>query len=264
MEKSGRKCVSLSGDVSGSKSALAVETRCSPTHGTSHIRWSCPRTEDKDERRSKQKPPRFNPMGSRLKRVRDGGIVVGIVGDDHVFVWRSGNRLKAYSANCPHLGGPLNQGIVVGESILCPWHHACFNLATGEATAAPAFDASARISRRTFEDNSLQPYNPLCATSACDLSQISATHRLDTMAIVGGGAARFAAADAMRKLGWTRRAITIYLEEGEQPYDRTLLTKDYLEGSFGDERLPIAHHSLTDLGVDFDVGAERSTNRPQK
>ena len=46
----------------------------------------------------------------------DGGILVGTVGKDQVFVWRSGNRLKAYSANCPHLGGPLNQGIIVGAS----------------------------------------------------------------------------------------------------------------------------------------------------
>jgi NADPH-dependent 2,4-dienoyl-CoA reductase/sulfur reductase-like enzyme len=74
------------------------------------------------------------------------------------------------------------------------------------------------------------------------------------MAIIGGGAAGFAAADAIRKLGW-RGGLTIFSEEREQPYDRTLLTKDYLEGSFGDDRLPIARHSLADLGVDFEAGA---------
>jgi apoptosis-inducing factor 3 len=71
------------------------------------------------------------------------------------------------------------------------------------------------------------------------------------MAIVGGGAAGFAAAGAIPKLGW-RGGVTIFSEEREQPYDRTLLTKDYLEGSFGDDRLPIARHSLVDLGVDFE------------
>ncbi len=74
------------------------------------------------------------------------------------------------------------------------------------------------------------------------------------MAIIGGGAAGFAAADAIRKLGW-QRGLTIFSEEREQPYDRTLLTKDYLEGSFGDDRLTIAPHSLADLGVDFEGGA---------
>jgi apoptosis-inducing factor 3 len=71
------------------------------------------------------------------------------------------------------------------------------------------------------------------------------------MAIVGGGAAGFAAADAIRKLGW-RGGVTIFSEEREHPCDRTLLTKDYLEGSFGDDRLPIARHSLADLGVHFE------------
>jgi nitrite reductase/ring-hydroxylating ferredoxin subunit len=73
--------------------------------------------------------------------VPDGGILAGGVGEDRVFVWRNGNSLKAYSANCPHLGAPLSEGIVVGATIRCPWHHACFDLATGEAIAAPAFDA---------------------------------------------------------------------------------------------------------------------------
>ena len=78
---------------------------------------------------------------TELEGVPDGGILAGVVGEDSVFVWRNGNRLKAYSANCPHLGGPLNKGILDGTTIRCPWHHACFDLATGEATAAPAFDA---------------------------------------------------------------------------------------------------------------------------
>jgi len=73
------------------------------------------------------------------------------------------------------------------------------------------------------------------------------------MAIVGGGAAGFAAADTLRKLGG-RGVIALFSEEEEQPYDRALLTKDYLEGSFGDERLPIAQHDLADLGVTFHGG----------
>jgi apoptosis-inducing factor 3 len=77
---------------------------------------------------------------------------------------------------------------------------------------------------------------------------------LGTMAIVGGGAAGFAAANAIRKLGW-QGGVTIFSDEREQPYDRTLLTKDDLDGSFGDDRLAIARHCLADLGVDFEGGA---------
>ena len=85
---------------------------------------------------------------------------------------------------------------------------------------------------------------------------------LGTMAIVGGGAAGFAAADAIRKLGW-RGGVTIFSDEAEQPYDRTLLTKDYLEGAFGDDRLPIARHSLVDLGVDFEGDASVQKIEPE-
>jgi nitrite reductase/ring-hydroxylating ferredoxin subunit len=185
-----------------------------------------------------------------IEAAPDGGILAGVVGEDRVFVWRNGNRLKAYNADCPHLGGPLDKGIVVGATIRCPWHHACFDLATGEATAAPAFDALLEYPV-TFDNDRfcVKPAHPKTArrTSRRD-------DALGTMAIIGGGAAGFAAADAIRKLGW-QGGLTIFSEEREQPYDRTLLTKDYLEGSFGDDRLTIARHSLADLGVDFEGGA---------
>jgi apoptosis-inducing factor 3 len=66
-----------------------------------------------------------------IERAPDGRILAGTVGEDHVFVWRNGNRLKAYSASCPHLGGPLNKGIVIDGTIRCPWRHACFYMPRG-------------------------------------------------------------------------------------------------------------------------------------
>ena len=187
---------------------------------------------------------------SEIEEVPDGEILAGVVGEDSVFVWRNGNRLKAYSATCPHLGAPLNKGIVIGATIRCPWHHACFDLATDEATAAPAFDALLEYPV-TFDDNRFF-VKPASAQTPRRIVQREAS--LGTMAIVGGGAAGFAAADAIRKLGW-RGGVSVFSDEGEQPYDRTLLTKDYLEGAFGDDRLPIARHSLADLGVDFEGNA---------
>jgi apoptosis-inducing factor 3 len=182
-----------------------------------------------------------------VESVPDGGIVAGVVGEDRVFVWRNGNRLKAYGAECPHLGAPLNEGVVVGATLRCPWHHACFNLATGEATAAPAFDAL-REYPVTLEDNRFSVGR---ASAQAPRQAAERDASLGTLAIVGGGPAGFAAADALRKLDW-RGGISIFSEDAEQPYDRTLLTKDYLDGAFGDDRLPIARHSLTDLGVDFE------------
>jgi apoptosis-inducing factor 3 len=183
-----------------------------------------------------------------VDRVPDGEIIAGVVGEDSVLVWRNEKRIKAYSAGCPHLGGPLSKGIVAGASVRCPWHHACFDLTTGQATAAPAFDALVEYPVMLQDARfSVKP--------APGIAPVHGANRRaspETMVIIGGGAAGFAAADSMRKLGWAG-SVAIFSDEGEQPYDRTLLTKDYLEGSFGDERLPIAQHSLGDLGVDFEV-----------
>jgi len=39
---------------------------------------------------------------------------------------------------CPHRGGPLSEGSIQDESVVCPWHAVCFNLKTGEASGPPA------------------------------------------------------------------------------------------------------------------------------
>jgi apoptosis-inducing factor 3 len=79
----------------------------------------------------------------------------------------------------------------------------------------------------------------------------------ETIAIVGGGVAGFAAAHTLREKGWQGR-IAMYSADTHLPYDRTLLTKDYLDGHFGDERLEIAKERLQDLAVDLalDVSVE--------
>ena len=106
----------------------------------------------------------------------------------------------------PHLGGPLNKGIVVGATIRCPWHHACFDFETEEATAAPAFDALLEYPV-TIDDNRFSA-KPASAQIFRRIGRHEVS--LGTMAIVGGGAAGFAAADAIRKIGW-RGGVTIIL-----------------------------------------------------
>jgi nitrite reductase/ring-hydroxylating ferredoxin subunit len=171
-------------------------------------------------------------QGVEVERVPDRGILAGAVGKDRVFVWRNRNRFKAYGANCPHLGGPLDKGIVASDMIRCPWHHACFDLVTNEASAAPAFDALLEYPV-TLDNDRFYVGMPGAQTPRPMRHRVPSR---ETMAIVGGGAAGFAAADAIRKLGW-QGEITIFSDEAERPYDRTLLTKDYLEGAFGDDRL---------------------------
>src|SRR6201746_993921 len=67
-----------------------------------------------------------------------GETLLGHVGDQDVLLVRSGSEIVAIDAHCSHYHGPLAEGLVVGESVRCPWHHACFDLRSGEATRAPA------------------------------------------------------------------------------------------------------------------------------
>ncbi len=185
-----------------------------------------------------------------IEAVTDGGVLAGLFRKERVMVWRQGDALRALSATCPHTSGPLDKGVVANGRIRCPWHHACFDLATGEAEAAPAFDPL-KVYPVAVEGNR---FKVGAAEEPAERRSPKRDPVLGTMAIVGGGAAGFAAADALRKLGWAG-AISIFSEEADEPYDRTLLTKDYLEGTGGDDWLPIARHSLADLGVAFHGGA---------
>lgn len=43
----------------------------------------------------------------------------------------------ALGAVCPHEGGPLQDGEVNGETIICPWHAYDFHVKTGECSVDP-------------------------------------------------------------------------------------------------------------------------------
>src|SRR5580692_1122297 len=72
--------------------------------------------------------------------VPDGGSLLGHAHGEAVLLVRRGKDVHAMGATCTHYGGPLAEGIVVGDTIRCPWHHACFSLATGEPMRGPALN----------------------------------------------------------------------------------------------------------------------------
>ena len=59
---------------------------------------------------------------------------------NRIAVFNAGGAFYAIEDTCPHAGGPLCEGKVEGETVVCPWHDAAFDLKTGDVLAPPAFD----------------------------------------------------------------------------------------------------------------------------
>src|SRR6185436_1621204 len=72
--------------------------------------------------------------------ISDGGTLLGHAAGEAVLLARRGAEVYAVGATCTHYNGPLADGILVGDEVRCPWHHACFDLRTGEAVSAPALN----------------------------------------------------------------------------------------------------------------------------
>ena len=126
------------------------------------------------------------------------GMILGLVGEEEVVSVQSGTDVFAIRAHCSHYRGPLVKGLVVGDTVRCPLHHACFSLRTGEALRAPALDAIAcwRVERegdRLFVRDKLPAARPAPRSSGRQPSSI---------VIVGGGAAGVAAAEMLRREGY--------------------------------------------------------------
>ena len=184
-----------------------------------------------------------------------GTILLGHVGDDDVLLVRSGAELFAIDAHCSHYHGPLAEGLVDGESIRCPWHHACFDLRTGEAARAPALNPLAvweveREGDRIFVRHKRGQLKPRVKGA------VDAPGRI---VIVGGGAAGFAAAEMLRRQDY-RGSIVMLSNEAAAPVDRPNLSKDYLAGSAPEDWLPLRPDGFyADAAIDLRLKTEAAS-----
>lgn len=171
-------------------------------------------------------------QGVALSDVPDGGVLLGHAGGEPVLVARRGADVSAIGATCTHYGGPLAEGLVVGDSIRCPWHHACFSLRTGEALRAPALNPVACF-RVHSEGGRLRIIGK---------EEAASTKRIpsgpNSVVIVGTGAAGNACAERLRHRGYGG-ALALIGAEGTTPIDRPNLSKDYLAGNAPEEWMPL-------------------------
>jgi 3-phenylpropionate/trans-cinnamate dioxygenase ferredoxin reductase subunit len=172
--------------------------------------------------------------GVPVDSVKDGEAVTGHVGEQDVVLVRDGERFFAVGALCTHYHAPLADGLVVGGTIRCPWHHACFDLATGEALRAPALDPlSCWQVQREGDQLFVREKLPRAPAAEGDRAQHPAS-----VVIIGGGAAALAAADMLRRRAYGG-PVTMISADADPPVDRPNLSKDYLAGQAKESWMPL-------------------------
>lgn len=203
-------------------------------------------------------------QGVPLSSLADGAMLPGHAHGEPVLLVRRGDELFAVGAHCTHYGGPLADGLLVGDTVRCPWHHACFSLRTGEPQRTPARDAIScwRVEQRDGSAYVREKLKPQ-------------PHQLGPMAgipqavvIVGGGAAGNAAAETLRREGYSG-GITMLSSDGSVPCDRPNLSKGYLAGTAPEDWIPLRppefyqEHRI-DLRLNTPVAAIDAKNRQLK
>jgi len=172
--------------------------------------------------------------GILLTDIPDEGMLRVSRGDEELLLIRRGQDVFAVGAHCSHYHGPLAEGLLAGNTLRCPLHHACFDIRTGEVLRAPALDPIScfRVEKRGDRifvgEKLVAPSRKLAAASSLPRSVV----------IVGGGAAGIAAALTLRREGYEGE-LTMISADDAAPYDRPNLSKDYLAGTAPEEWMPL-------------------------
>ena len=177
--------------------------------------------------------PDLATEGAPRAELADGGMLLGHAGGEAVVLVRRGEEVFALGATCTHYGGPLAEGLFDGALLRCPWHHACFDVRSGQPVRPPALNPIPRFEvqerdGRLFVGGAVEVKEapaPIAAPAA-------------SVVILGGGAAGAAAAETVRREGYGG-PVTIVSADATIPYDRPNLSKDYLAGKAPEEWIPL-------------------------
>jgi NADPH-dependent 2,4-dienoyl-CoA reductase/sulfur reductase-like enzyme/nitrite reductase/ring-hydroxylating ferredoxin subunit len=176
--------------------------------------------------------------GIAIEALADGTMTTGRVHGEDAILVRRGTDYFAVGALCTHYHAALANGLLVGETVRCPMHHACFSLRSGEALYAPALDpiptwrVEVSLGKVYVREKLEPPTRPAASPGPPSNKQPS------SVVIVGGGAVGSAAAEMLRRDGYSG-PVTMISADDAAPYDRPNVSKDFLAGTAPEEWMPL-------------------------
>jgi len=189
--------------------------------------------------------------GVEASSVGAGKMIAGHAFGEAVLLAHVEPNWFAIGAKCTHYGAPLAEGVLVGETIRCPWHHACFELRNGAASHAPALndlpcynialenDIVRVTGKRTggqLRGRGMQPRGSRAPERV--VLEANPITGPSSVLIIGAGAAGNACAEMLRREGY-RGPVTLIDGDRDAPYDRPNLSKDFLAGTAPEDWLPL-------------------------
>ena len=173
-----------------------------------------------------------------FEQLREGSLRQVECDGNKVLLARVGGRCHAVGTTCPHAGGPLAEGVLHGEVVVCPWHKAAFRVTDGRRVEPPALDDLPAFSAREEGGRLFVGDAPAPARAAPAVDG-------RCFVIVGAGAAGASAAQTLREEGFSGRVVLVGRED-RLPYDRTVLSKYALSGKQGGEKTPLQDAAFYD------------------
>jgi apoptosis-inducing factor 3 len=188
--------------------------------------------------------------------IRDGGCLGVELDETPVLLHRTGERVIALQGLCPHQRGPLAEGAIGGGLVVCPYHHAVFELETGARRHGPGLGHLRRYACRV-EDGAVFVGEPL------DEAPPPVATNGPRIVVIGAGAAGLACVDELLRLDHSG-PLTLIDREADPLYERTTLSKDFLRGSA--DRASIRRMTRCELermGVSLCFGGEVRALEPE-
>ncbi|XP_041756367.2 apoptosis-inducing factor 3-like isoform X2 [Coregonus clupeaformis] len=165
-----------------------------------------------------------------VKDLENGQMREVDLGSGRVLLIKEHGEFSAIGHKCPHYGAPLVKGVLSKGHVRCPWHGACFNIATGDIEDFPGLDSLPTFQVRVEKDKvivrankqDLQSQKRSKAMARC--SAVNSSTGFSHVLIVGSGPAGLVCAETLRQEGFPDRIVMCTMDK-HPPYDRPKLSK---------------------------------------